>query len=145
MKVLREKLKKKYKEKVKTLKGRKKKEDFKLPENLDRYSEARIFRSDEELVPEEPKGPVTVGNRAITLSGGEKSVLTRGPKYTLRRILSKENFLCDMTTCFIKERWEARVREERETDLVEMEDEEKQRIEKLNQELEGKSRQIYDE
>ena len=66
--------------------------------------------------------------RNLTLARGEELVLTRGPKYTVRRILNKENFMNEMMKCFIKERWEAGQREEREMgDLTEMSETERER------------------
>ena len=72
-------LKKKNAAKVRCLKNKIKRETFKLPQHLDRYKDVEIFRSDDILTPEELKGPVIVGRREITLSVGEKRILTRGP------------------------------------------------------------------
>ena len=145
MKNLRDKLRKKHETKVKQLVGQRKKEEFKLPKNLSRYQTANIFTSDAELIPEDPKGPVIVGEREIILSAGEKAVLTRGPKFTVRRIMNLENFINELTKCSIKERWEERVRQERE-EVEEglMDEQEKQRIERLSQEEEARTRQVYD-
>ena len=148
IKFLKTKQQKKREEKVRRVKSNIKKSTFKLQHNLSRYSSAKIFTSDSELPPEELRGPVLVGDEEITLSFGEKAVLTRGPKFTVRRILSLENFLNELTKCHVKERWEATQREEEggpEEVMVEMNEEERRRIEEISKKEEAKCRQIYDQ
>ena len=107
-------LRKKNEEKVRRVKFKKKRVEFKLPVSLSRYNSAQVFSSDKEIIPELLKGPVIVGDREIKLSRGERMVLTRGPKYVIRRILSKEVNLNDMMKSFVKERWDMMTRDEDE-------------------------------
>jgi hypothetical protein len=51
MNKLRETLKRKYKEKIRALVGKRKTPPFKIPENLERYTNSRIFTSEEEIPP----------------------------------------------------------------------------------------------
>ena len=88
----------KYSNKISKLRAAyKKKTRFKVPTGLERYEDVKVFSSDSELTPEELKGPAVVGEKGkLVLSEDEKAVLTRGPKYTLRRCLDKERFMIEM-------------------------------------------------
>lgn len=140
-------VKKKNNDKVRCLKNKVKRETFKLPAHLERYQEVNIFGKEVNLIPEELKGPVIVGRSEIKLSPGEKKILTRGPKFTIRRILSREVFLNEMMKTFIKERWDSyddQEEEEDETLLTEEEKNEIMRTKNVMEEEEAKSRQVFD-
>ena len=110
----------------------------------------KFFKSDEELEPEPLKGPVIVGGRDIQLSEGMKSVLAKGPKYTIRRILSKEAFINELTKCHIKERWDQMGKEELEPEemespeeMGEAEMEEQKRVMEAAEMEEASTRQVF--
>ena len=65
------------------------------------YSIVRAFTCNEEIAMEALKGPVLVGGRDIKLSHGERAILTRGPKFTVRRVMNLEGFLVEMHKCFV--------------------------------------------
>ena len=146
---LRRTLQRENEDKVKHIRGKvKKKEEYQLPEELSRYSDAKIYKSDEEMEPETLRGPVTIvgGKQKVSLNEDEITILTRGPKYAIRRILNKERFLIEMEKALVKEKWSRRKRQELEDmdDTGDMTDEEKERIRKVEEEFETRSRQIYD-
>ena len=107
VRVEKQKLERKNKEKSKNLRSKIKREEFELPASLSRYREAKIFTEEgDSMEPEPLKGPVIVGDpRELLLSADEKAILTRGPKFTIRRVLNKENFVREMEKTWIKERW----------------------------------------
>ena len=72
---------------------------FTLPEGLERYCDAKIFSG--EFVTGEVMGPVIVGGNKSLLSKEEVAVLARGPKFTIRRILSRERFLVELEKAFV--------------------------------------------
>ena len=125
---------------------RKKEKKYKLPDILERYENAKIF-SDElakEFKPGDKLGPVIVGGNTKLLSQDEIEVLCRGPKFTIRRILSKERFLIELEKAFVKIRWSRRD-EEDDNDLTVMDDEEKRRIEEIAELEAVKSRMVFDQ
>ena len=73
MKEKRSKLKKKNQQKVRHLRSKVIRNIFKLPSCLKRYEDVVAFASDKKIIPEELKGPVTVGIREITLTEGRGS------------------------------------------------------------------------
>ena len=73
-----------------------------LPEECRKYENLRLFR-ETDIKPEPPKPPVIVGE--IILSEEEISVLAKGPKFTLRNILDKGNYLEEVEKAYIKEKY----------------------------------------
>ena len=123
----------------------KKKTRYKIPPELERYKDVSVFNSDSEIQPEKLRGPVVVGEKGkLVLNGDEKDVLTRGPKFTLRRCLNKERFMIEMEKSLLKEKWDRSQREDKGEELVDMEREEKDRIDKIAEEMTAKSRQVFD-
>ena len=51
-------------------------------------------------------GPVVVGGNHHLLSKYEVAVLSRGPNFTIRRILYRKRFLIKLEKAFVKLRWE---------------------------------------
>ena len=105
---LRKELKLKNENKVRHIRMRRKQESkFKLPPELERYKYAGIFTegAEEHFKPGQILGPVVVGGNSSLLSKMEAMVLTKGPKFTISRVLSKEKFLVEMEKAFIKVRW----------------------------------------
>ena len=123
-------------------------EKFSIPEGWSRYKDIKVFQSDEELIQEEIKPPVPIGNM-VKFSEDEKSILSLGPKLAIRRILNKEDF---MEKALIKEKYNCLNEasnlddddgeKEEENRSKESEDEEA-RIERLSKIEEAKSRQIF--
>ena len=81
---------------------RKKESRYKVPELLKRYEHAKVFSEEQPFRPGEVRGPVIVGENINLLSRDEVAILTRGPKFTVRRILDKERFLTELEKAFIK-------------------------------------------
>ena len=73
---------------------RKEEKKFTLPPVLKRYENAKVFLEEfvKEFKPGDMMGPVVVGGNHHLLSKDEVAVLSRGPKFTIRRILSFERF-----------------------------------------------------
>ena len=135
--------------KVAHLKAKVKMERWKwrLPENLMRYEETRIFSEDSTISPEELKGPVTIegGKQVVTLGQNEIKILTRGPKFTIRRCLNRERYMVEMEKAILKEKWDRMSKgKEMEEEMSLIEEGEKGRLEEAMEELEARSRQIYD-
>ena len=55
---------------------------------------------------------------AKLLSRDEVSILTRGPKFSVRRVLNKERFLVELEKAYIKIRWALRDVSTEEVDMV---------------------------
>ena len=58
------------------------------------------------------KGPVIVGEDPSLLSWQEVTILTRGPRFTIRRVLDREKFVVEIDKAFIKVRWELHDKED---------------------------------
>ena len=123
---------------------------FTLPDGLERYKNAKIF-SDEhagEFVTGEVLGPVIVGGNTTLLSGDEVAALSRGPKFTIRRILSRERFLVELEKSFVKIRWSKRDEDDDEEESMDNEMEldpvEQARISEIAEMEEAKTRMIFD-
>ena len=121
---------------------------FELPDLLARYRESKVFRDEAEagFKPGEVLGPVIVGEDTSLLSRGEVAILTRGPKFTIRRILDRERFILEMEKVFVKLRWALKdrdIEEEVEYETM-MTEEEKKRIKEISDEEEVKSRSVFD-
>ena len=106
IKKLREDIKKKNKKKVSWLKNKpgERMERMKLPEGWSRYKDLRIFTSDEEIPSDEIKPPITVGGM-VKLSEDEANLLRRSPKFCVRSILNKEDFMMELEKALIKEKY----------------------------------------
>ena len=84
---------------------RRKEAAYRLPDELKRYSSARVFNDSlaKEFKPGDVLGPVIVGENNSLLSKDEVAILARGPKFTIRRVLSKERFIIMLVKAYIKE------------------------------------------
>ena len=91
------------------------------------------------------KGPVVVGANTNLLSLAEVAILTRGPKFTVRRILCKERFLLEMEKCFVKLRWA--LKDKGLLDEVDFEtmltDEERKKIDELAEVEEAMTKSVF--
>ena len=99
---------------IRMMKNRNKKNKFKLPPELKRYRQAAIFGKEAEDIfkPGEILGPVVVGKETKILSKDEVEVLKRGPKFCIRRVLSKEKYMVEQEKTYVKVRWSRRDEEE---------------------------------
>jgi hypothetical protein len=143
----RKKIKDANRKKVREIRIERKKETrFKLPELLKRYEDAKVFSEYEPFRPGDVRGPVIVGDNISLLSRDEVAVLSRGPKFTVRRILDKERFLSELEKAFIKIRWSKRDEEvdDHGKPTVEEKDEEQKRIDEIAELEAVRSRQIFD-
>ena len=145
---LRKELKLKNENKVRHIRMRRKQESkFKLPPELERYKYAGIFTegAEEHFKPGQILGPVVVGGNSSLLSKMEAMVLTKGPKFTISRVLSKEKFLVEMEKAFIKVRWS--LKDDDEVNLKDLTDEEraeKMRLDEIAGWEQAKSRMVHD-
>ena len=78
----------------------------KAPENTSEIlSGVNIFQKDQKILPEEPLGPM-VCDPNIALSENEKKLLSRGPKYMVRKELSLEDFTVEMEKMVAKQKFD---------------------------------------
>ena len=107
-----------------------KKEKFKLPPELRRYRQAAIFGKEAEDIfkPGEVLGPVVVGKETDILSMDEVEVLKKGPKFCIRRVLSKEKYMVEQEKTYVKVRWAKRDDEDEEPKVEESDEERKERL-----------------
>ena len=99
----RDNLKRECKKKVREIRMERKKEAaYKLPDDLKRYSSARVFNDSlaKEWKPGDVLGPVIVGEINSLLSQDEVVILAKGPKFTIRRVLSKERFIIELEKAY---------------------------------------------
>ena len=70
---------------------------IRLPKELKRYKDCNIFKqhADKTFKPGTMLGPVMIGVENLLLDEDELSVLCKGPKFCIRRILSKERYLVE--------------------------------------------------
>ena len=61
----------------------------------------------------------------------EVAILTRGPKFSIRRVLNKERFLVELEKAYIKIRWALRDASTEEVDLVGVNTEDLETVENL--------------
>ena len=111
-----------------------------LPEDCKEYSELRIFQ-EEEIIPEEPEPPM-VASKDISLSKGAIKILSKSPKFALRNILSKENYMAEIEKGLIKDKYGRIGKEEVDGKVVEEEETEERK--KSSEWLERKTELIYD-
>ena len=119
-----------------------------MPEIVMRYKDAKIFSEVEvkEFVPGDAIGPVVVGEDTTLLSKDEITILIRGPKFTVRRVLDKERFILEMEKVFVKLRWALKDRdiiEEVELQSL-MTKEEQEKFKEMSDVEEVKSRMVFD-
>ena len=107
-----------------------KKDKFKLPPELKRYRQAALFGKEAEDIfkPGEVLGPVVVGKEAKILSKDEVEVLKKGPKFCIRRVLSKEKYMVEQEKTYVKVRWAKRDEDEDDTNKNETDEERKERL-----------------
>ena len=109
----RQECKTKNKEKVDHLKSTysdriEKEKSVDLPKHLQRYSSVKVFKQGCELVCEELKGPVVIEREGfpITLTQGEKDILTLGPKFCVYEKCNEEKFVTNVEISFLKYKWD---------------------------------------
>ena len=143
-------IRKKNKSKIKHLQKKTEVKRVSLPKGLLRYKRLRIL-GDEVWKADTLRGPVIVDDD-INLNKDEIAVLTRGPKFAIRKKLSLEQFLNNLESCLIKHRWDSKNNDlgEAETEVMtnavdEDDEEETKRIEEEGEMMEAKSRLIFDQ
>ena len=104
----RTKIRKKYKNKVETYKEKHEKAKAEkiissLPEEVKPYKDLRAIRG-LPIDPDPPKPPV-ITSPEIVLSKEEIKILSKSPKFTLRNILDKEQFMIEVEKTLIKEQY----------------------------------------
>ena len=143
-------VKKKNKDKVEKYKLEKEKEDIAelaiIPKECKDYEKLKVFTG-ETIHQEDPKPPVITCSDII-LTEDELAILKRGPKFTLRNTLSKEDYMAEVEKGLIKKKYDMIGKEEIEGKVVEddleEEDEEDRRIREEAEWQEVKSSMIYD-
>ena len=82
----------------------KKEDKLRLPPELKRYSNVKIFQKDaaESYKPGVAIGPVVVGLEQGLLDKDEIAVLCRGPKFCVRRVLSEERYMMECEKSYYK-------------------------------------------
>ena len=97
-------------------------------------------------VPGDVKGPVVVGGNTSLLNKDEVAVLTRGPKFTIRRALNRERFRVEAEKSYIKVRWTKRDEDNDDNDMdgMKVTEEEQKRVDDIAEVQEAKSRIIFD-
>ena len=98
-----------------------------LPEECKEYEDLRLFR-ETEIKPEPPKPPVIVGD--LILSEEESTVLAKGPKFTLRNILDKGNYLEEVEKAYIKEKYNRIGKTEKDGIIIEERNKDSEWLEK---------------
>ena len=118
---------------------------------MKRYENAKVFLEEfvKEFKPGDMLGPVVVGGNHHLLSKDEVAVLSRGPKLTIRRILSRERFLIELEKAFVKLRWELKdIEDDLDDTVVEMTKEERAedvRVKEAAELIEAKARMTFDD
>jgi hypothetical protein len=114
-----------------------------LPEDLNEFSDLRIFKN-VQIPPEEPKPPVITTETILTED--ELAILKKGPKFTIRNVMDKEAFMAEVEKGLVKKMYsdigkdvEAEVGTEDDTDKVES-----KRIDDMVAWIDEKSALIYD-
>ena len=113
-------------------------------EELGEFANLRVFNN-KEIIPEEPKPPM-VASKDIVLSEDEMAILKRGPKFTLRNVLSKEVYMREVEKGLVKKKIGDIGKEEVDGKVVEdeFENEEDKKVAEYSEWLEAKSTCIYD-
>ena len=74
-----------------------------LPEECAPLKELRVFRGED--IPAEPPKPPVVTSESIILSKAEIAILTKSPKFALRNLLSKKQYMTEIEKGLIKEKY----------------------------------------
>ena len=149
--IKRREIRKDHKNQVRAIRIATKKEDkMRLPEELRKYQNVKIFSKDAmtKFKAGATIGPVVVGLDEDLLSKDEVTVLCRGPKFCVRRILSEERFLMECEKSYFKVRLEMLDSDLEDTgggDTSEEEEQEKIRIEKAVKLAELEMRTVFNE
>ena len=145
----RSRIKKKNKARLERDLAKKKLEDKKrmiasLPEDCKPFSELKVLR-EEEITPEPPAPPM-VASKNITLNEKEMKILSKSPKFALRNLLSKEDYMAEIEKGLIKEKYDRIGKVEENGKVAKDEDEtkEEKEKEKSSEWMERKSELIYD-
>ena len=79
-----------------------------LPKHLNKYGGVKVFMEGCNLLCEELKGPVIIEREGapITLSVGEREVLTLGPKFCVYEKCNEERFVTNVEISFLKYKWD---------------------------------------
>ena len=111
--IFRQECKNKNKEKLEHLlevygNKREKERAVELPAHLKRYGAVKVFTEGCNLVCEELKGPVIVEREGhpLSLSKGERAVLTLGPKFCVYEDCNEERFVTNIEISFLKYKWD---------------------------------------
>ena len=115
-----------------------------LKEELEEFAKLRVFNNIQ-ITPEKPKPPV-IASKNVTLSEDELAILARGPKFTLRNVLSKERYMAEVEKGLVKKKIGDIGKEEVDGKIVEeeYENDEEREIAEYSEWLETKSTSIYD-
>ena len=74
-----------------------------LPEECAEYSDLRVLKG-VEIAPEQPKPPVIMCPE-LSFSKEEIKVLAKSPKYAVRELVTKEEFMAEVEKSLIKEKY----------------------------------------
>jgi hypothetical protein len=100
-------VRKKNKEKTTEYKEEKDKKDLeeisKLPEGFEDLAELRAFRNTS--IPQEVPKPPVIASTGIELTKEEIEIPSKGPKFTLRNIICKENYMAEFEKGLVKKKF----------------------------------------
>ena len=149
---LRKELKKDHQHLLKAIRmAVKKEEKVQLPRELRRYKSAKIFTAaaSKDFKPGTIVGPVQIGLEHLRLGEDEVAALYKGPKFCVRRVLSKERYLLEAEKSFCKMRYELFDRDAEDFEECagesKEEREERLRVEKLSEIAEVESKTVFNE
>ena len=79
-----------------------------LPQHLSKFGGVKVFAEGCDLLCEELKGPLVIQREGfpITLSDGEKALLTLGPKFCVYEKCNEEKFVTNVEISFLKYKWD---------------------------------------
>ena len=143
---LKNKIQKKNKEKLTKYKKEKEEEELAelsiLPEDLQEFSNLRIFKNIP-VPPDAPKPPVITSD-TIKLTDDELAVLTKGPKFTLRNVMDKEAYMAEVEKGLAKKMYADIGKTEEDPDATKEDMEEMKRVNEMADWIAEKSSLIYD-
>ena len=132
-------LKKKYGERV---------DNYKVPSEVNEFGDCKVFKSNPDMKPEEPSGPVIVSDDGedIELSDDEWALLARGPGYCVVRGCHEEDARVEIETSILKHKWDCMGQDDEEEELNTSEEERKEveRVTQLAEEMAAQTRLVYD-
>ena len=121
---------------------------FKVPSEVDEFSDCKISKSNPNMKPEEPYGPVIVCDvgEDIELSEDAWALLARGPSYCVVRGCQEEDARVEIETSILKHKCDCMGQEgeEEKVDMSEEERTEGERIAQLAAEMAAQTRLVYD-